>query len=69
MAKLILEFDLHEDREEYEYALNGVKYSIVLSEIDNWLRGLSKYTDQETVSIDEVRSKIHQELEERGISI
>lgn len=38
MATLTLTYDLHEEREEYELALNAVKMSASLHEIRNWLR-------------------------------
>lgn len=58
--KAILEYSLPEETEEYTYAMNGMRYSIVLEDLDNWLRAKYKYEDQTTISIEEVRSKIHE---------
>jgi hypothetical protein len=69
MAKLTLEFDLIEEKQEYEYALNGVKYSLVISEVDNWLRDLIKYQNKETISIQEVRDKLHEYLNSYNIEV
>ena len=47
-----------EEKEELHYALKGISYSIVIDDLDNWLRSKVKYEDQETIKITEVRSKI-----------
>lgn len=61
IGKLV--YKLPEEREEFETAQNGIRYKIVLSEIDGWLRNLAKYQDKDVVSIDELRSKIREELD------
>lgn len=58
--KSFLSFKLPEEQEEFESALNGSKYKGALEDLDNWLRGLAKYQDQETVSIEEVRQKLRE---------
>lgn len=65
--KGILEFSLPEDEEAFKYAQNGISYSIVLDELDNWLRAKSKYEDQETITIEEVRAKLHELKNERNL--
>jgi hypothetical protein len=67
--KAILEFNLPEDNQEFEYAKNGILYSIVLEELDNWLRNKYKYEDQETITIDEVRAKLRELMNERDLSL
>lgn len=64
MPKAILEFNLPEDENEFIFAKNGIKYSIVLDDLDNWLRGKTKYEDIDTITIDEVRSKMKLLMEE-----
>jgi hypothetical protein len=66
--KGILEFQLPEDQESFEYAQNGILYSMVLDDLDNWLRSKFKYEDQETISIEEVRSKLGELLTERNLN-
>ena len=61
--KGIIEFALPEEREEFLTAQNGINYKIALEEVDQWLRNLSKYTDQVTVTIEEVRARISAETE------
>lgn len=58
--KAILEFNLPEDREEFELAQNGWKYKSVVDALFSWLRAKYKYEDVETLTIDEIREKIVQ---------
>lgn len=67
MPKIYLEFQLPEDEESFEYAKNGILYSIVIDELDNWLRNKSKYEDQEIITIEEVRLKLRQLMSERNL--
>ena len=72
MAKVILEFDLYEDREAYEQAVNGSKYLAVLQEFDNYLRGRLKYEElPESVAeaLGAARSKLHEEASGMGVSV
>jgi hypothetical protein len=69
MSKVTLTFNIPEEREEMQYALHGVEYSIVLSDLDNWLRAMTKYQDIETVEVDKVRDKLRELLSERDLSI
>lgn len=62
--KTILEFEMPEEKEELHYALNGVSYSSVITELDNWLRSKVKYEDIETIKVSEVRSKLSELLAE-----
>jgi hypothetical protein len=65
--KGILEFNLPEDHEDFMYAQNGILYSIVIDELDNWLRSKVKYEDKSTLKISEVREKLNELLQERGL--
>lgn len=59
--KAILEFDLPEESHEMQDAINGYKYSIVIFELDQWLRSKIKYEDlpdKEYDIYDSVREKI-----------
>lgn len=44
MAKVILEFNLNEEHQEFEQAHNGWRYLATLQEIDNALRRRYKHT-------------------------
>ena len=70
--KATLEFNLPEDREEHSYALNGILYSIVLDEIDNFLRTKLKYqyeslSEDTQAAYQEIRDLLHQEKAERNL--
>ena len=63
----ILQFPLPEERESFYYAQHGMDYSIVIDELDMWLRNMYKYQDLETVSIEEVRAKLYDLKQERNL--
>lgn len=72
MAKVILEFDMYEDQDEYRYAINGGKYLGTLQELDNYLRGRLKYEelpDDVAKALQEVRDRLHEEANGHGISV
>ncbi len=56
--KATLVFSLPDEREEYESAYKGARYSYALEEIDLQLRNMSKYEDKKNISIEEVRKLI-----------
>ena len=61
MSKVILKFDLPEEREEYENAYNGNKTVAIIEEMDNFLRGKLKYqelTDEQEKIYSEIREKL-----------
>lgn len=61
MPKVTLEFNLPEERQEFEYAHKGWEYLNIVEEMDNYLRGKLKYndlTDAEHVIYQEIRSKL-----------
>ncbi len=66
--KAILEFNLPEENAEHKLALDGGKWMSVLHELDQWLRSIAKYEDRKTVTIEEVRARIYEELEDSGLS-
>lgn len=68
--KVILVFDLPEERKDLEYALRGVDYSIVLDDLKNWLRNEYKYvehTEEEYNIIEKVRNMINELSIERNL--
>lgn len=69
MPKGTLEFDLPEEREEFETAQKAVLYLIVLSDYRNWLRSLDKHTNKKSVKIEDARAKLYELCNERGIEI
>ena len=47
--------------------LDAQKWKSTVSDLDNWLRVRAKYADEETVGIEEVRAKIRELMEDRGL--
>jgi len=73
MAKVTLEFDPFEDREEMESALNGAKWKMLVWDLDQHLRSELKYNDEITGQVyDElqmVRDKLHELKTELGLTL
>ena len=65
MPKATLEYnlDLPEDLEEFELANNARKYSLVLWELDQYLRNFVKYpSDKEDPILTDTMAKVRDEL-------
>ena len=69
MAKVTLEFDSLEDSDDIKYALYGWKYALVIDELDQYYRGIYKYSEigSEIENAEEVRNKIRQVMHENGL--
>jgi len=65
--KAILEFNLPEDKEDFDFATNGINYYSALVEFDNWLRSEYKYNGNEPMF--EVRKKLNEFINENNIKI
>jgi len=65
MAKIILEFDSFEESEEAQTALNASKWKCSMWELDQYYRGIYKYSenDSEIEEAERVREKIREILE------
>lgn len=77
MGKVIIEFDSVEEQDDINMALNGYKYSVILHQLDNDLRSITKHgvyrnreaTDQEIELAQELRDSIQSYLSEYNVSI
>jgi hypothetical protein len=67
--KVILEFDGSEEQEEYNNAINGWKYRAIVNDIRQMIRSKEKYTEEETISLDELRQYLVDKLSEYSVSI
>ena len=65
--KATLEFNLPEDRDDFNYANNGFNYYMALVEMDQWLRSEYKYNDKEELY--EVREKLREIILENNVKI
>jgi hypothetical protein len=67
--KVILEFDGVEEQEQYRTALDGWKYQAILNDIRQMIRSKEKYTDEESISLDELRQYLVDKLSEYSVEI
>jgi hypothetical protein len=70
----ILKFNLPEETDEFNSALNGWRWKIVVAEFDAYLRTQLKYksdnySDSELELIENLRETLHQTIEESGVSL
>jgi hypothetical protein len=65
--KATLEYNLPEDRDDFNYATNGFNYYMALVEMDQWLRSEYKYNDKEEMY--EVREKLREIILENNVKI
>jgi len=71
MAKMTIEFDTVEDKDEMEMCLNGSKWYLVAWELDQYFRGRMKY---ETLSndgynaVEAAREKLRELISENGLT-
>ena len=65
--KAIIEFNLPEDKEEFDFANNAVNYYSALCEMDQWLRSEYKYNGNEAMVA--VREKLNEIINENNIKI
>jgi hypothetical protein len=73
MAKVTLEFDPFEDREEMESAINGWKWKILVWDLDQHLRSELKYntkiTGEAYEALEKIRERLHELKNENGLTL
>lgn len=72
MAKGILEFELPEEREDFETAQNGWKYKSILKELDEDLRRKLKYENHPPEArkiFEEMRAYLNTEAREQNVEL
>jgi hypothetical protein len=62
MAKVILEFDPFEDREDMESAINGWKWKMLVWDLDQHLRSELKYNEKVVGEVYEALEKLREQL-------
>jgi hypothetical protein len=71
MAKITIEYDFNEEREEMESAINGWKWKMLVWDLDQHLRSELKYNDKITgdvyLALDNLRDKLHELKNENGL--
>lgn len=68
MPKAQLIFELPEEREEFEDAIQGAKYIAALQEFDNYLRNNIKYGEAQP-STEEIRDMLYELCGKAGFDI
>jgi hypothetical protein len=71
MAKVTIEFDTIEDKDEMDWCLNGLKWYSLAWELDQYLRNRLKHeelVDEAYLALDEVRAKLHELRREENLS-
>jgi len=73
MAKVTLEFDPAEDREEMESAFNGWKWKMLVWDLDQHLRSEVKYntnvTGEAAEALENLREYLHELKSESGLRL
>lgn len=72
--KATLEFDLPEEQESFENAINGHNWRNVVEDLDNWLRTNTKYAPDEVPTqylkgLEDVRDKIREIAFDNGVQL
>ncbi len=62
-----LHFSLPDEADLFEQAQNAYKYWSVIMDFDNFLRQKIKYTEQQTIELQEVRDKLWEIVKENGL--
>ena len=69
--KAILEFNLPEDKEEFDTASKGMDWALVVWDIDQLLRKKLKYGNllpNTTAELEEIRDTLNEMLADRGLT-
>jgi hypothetical protein len=62
--KGILQFDLPEEREDFEHAQKATHYVAIIEDLFNLLRQKSKYENKKSIAITELQEWLRSELDE-----
>jgi hypothetical protein len=65
--KVILEFNLPEDKEEYDTASKGMDWALVAWHIDDFIRNKIKYEQDRDGVLQLVRDELNFRIEEKGL--
>jgi hypothetical protein len=66
--KTILEFNLPEDKEEFDTALKGMDWALLVLDIDQFIRNKIKYEQDKDGILQLVRDRLHFNMEEKGLN-
>ena len=66
--KAILEFNLPEDTEEFAVATKAMDWSLLVLDIDQFIRNKIKYEQDKDGILQLVRDRLHFNMEEKGLN-
>lgn len=70
--KAILEFNMEDDRQDFELAVNATKWYLVAWEMDQYLRTRMKYedniSDEQYKAVDAAREKLRELINDSGLT-
>lgn len=66
--KAKLTYKLPEERIEHMHAMQGSAYSVIIHDLDQWLRNEQKYQQRESVPVEEVRDRLRELCDENMIN-
>jgi len=64
-----LKFKFPEDEELFKLCIHAKDFYFILNNLDEWLRKLQKYDEKETLTIEEIRNKIYELLNEYDVNL
>ncbi len=64
-----LTFQLPEEQDEFQTAVDGAKWRLTVQEMDEWLRVKVKHSEGDVSNYDEAREMLHELLAGNGLSI
>jgi len=65
--KALLEFNLPEDKEEYDAASRGMDWALLVLDIDQFIRNKIKYEQDKDGILQLVRDRLYFNMEEKGL--
>jgi len=65
--KAILEFNLPEDKEEFDVASRGMDWALLVLDIDQFIRNKIKYEQDRDGVLQLVRNELNFQMEEKGL--
>ena len=65
--KAILEFNLPEDKEEFDVSSRGMDWALLAWDIDQFIRNKIKYEQDKDGILQLVRDRLHFNMEEKGL--
>jgi len=66
--KAILEFNLPEDKEEFDVASKGMDWALLVWHIDEFIRNKIKYEQDRDGILQLVRNELNFQMEEKGLN-